>query len=154
MRRRSSIALAATLLVASTLLAACGDEGTLEPVGRNRLAGGYARMQLYAIDAATTAGVFDTVWISPSGYGFWTTTYSTGAPQRNRGFVYELRGAELELREGESCPENANCIDLGDIEPMRGIIRGDSLTLWYTGIRAANLPAAEHFVRFSDYPGL
>ena len=156
MKRPSSLALVVALLAGPLLLGACRDGGTLEPVGRRQLAGLYARQVVVALDPATTLVASDTIWISPEGHGSWTTWYTsnaaTAAPTRFRVFAYELRGAELELHAGAGCPPNANCIAPEYVEPMRGVIRGDTLTLWHTGIHVTSVPAWYDFVRVGEVP--
>ena len=152
MMRRSSALLALALVLTATALAACTDDGGLAPVSHEDVSGTYVSGE----PAGATTQVADTIRLTSRGTGTWVTwsTSTTGSPQQVdfRGLLYELEGAVLGIREGWPCPPNATCMATERVGTMRGLLRGDTLDLWYTGRQRAVVPMMYRFLRVSTEP--
>ena len=149
---RRSLALPMLLLAAASI-AACSDDGGLSPVRLEDVQGTWVLSP--PTDGPTQSA--DTVRLWPQGFGEWTTTWLntmgiTTPPPVYRAFSYELKGALLRLKEPPPCPPFAFCIRNDFASPMTGLVRGDTLTLWHTGVVTAVHPAYYRFVRVSRKP--
>lgn len=147
---RAAVVAAGVLALASA--SACGDDDGLAPISPRDVAG------TYVTEGRTEGELFvvDTVRIYEERFGSWVTSArqagGEGVLHIYRSFRYELRANVLGLLPPAPCPDNAFCVPTVELPPMRGVVRNDTLTLWYAGQPPQDGPSYHQFRRVSSAP--